>query len=148
MPSNYLYWLITLAVGIGIAIISFFLKRTMKTQDDHELQLKNTPSRAELSAVSAKAVADVQVVGETVDGLAEKVHQVELRYATKEELRNSKQEVNDAVCKIAADVATIKDDYLTKEDFYRSQTETNKKLDTLTDYVLQLLKGKGGPSAL
>jgi len=53
-------------------------------------------------------------------------------------------EVNDKVVALERTTGEIKTNYLTKEDFFREQAKTDRKLDDITKYLLQIMQHIGG----
>lgn len=55
-----------------------------------------------------------------------------------------KDEFTREVKELNAAIRDIKEDYITKEDFYREQSKTDRKLDRITDILMDLQR-RGEP---
>lgn len=71
------------------------------------------------------------------------INEIKRTYVTKDELKEIKAELRDETRVLAADVSEIKKNYLTKDDFLTRQSETERKLDRIFDFLLKERGGNG-----
>ncbi len=113
-------WIITTAVTLGIGVISYFLKRTMSLVDQHNTELQavreKCASKADLKEQTKEIKEDIRKIRE--DYTPRKTHQKDY-----DECRQ--------------DIKEIRENYLTKEDFIREIANVNRKLDRMTEMMIE-----------
>lgn len=128
MTLNTFEWIVIAgAFSLAIAIIAFFLKRTMTRTDSHDADIN------EIKRTYATA--------STIDSHGKDINEIKRTYVTKGELKEIKSELRDETKVLAADVSEIKNNYLTKDDYYRKQVESDRKVDRIYELIM---KEKGG----
>ncbi len=122
-------WLgITGLLGLLIAVVAYFLKRTMTTTDNHGAAIgkleKNSATKDE------------------VKKHGEDINHIKQTYVTKEDMKEMRTELRAEIEKISVAVGEIREANLPKEDFYRSHIETNRKLEQLQQLIVDRLGGQ------
>ena len=90
-----------------VAVISYFLKRTISTVDRHD----------------------------------QDINEIKRTYVTKDELKETRDELKDSLAKVSSDIEEIKGNCLSKRDYYRVQAKTEEKIDKMYDLLLQMNGG-------
>lgn len=73
-----------------------------------------------------------------LDDTCKEVHQIQLTYVTKSEMKELQTDLKTDTTRLEEDVREIKEKCLTKDDFYRCQMATDKKIDQIYQ---RLMKG-------
>jgi hypothetical protein len=59
-------------------------------------------------------------------------------YITKDEFKDSKDDLKEKLDKVSSDVEGIKSNYIKQDDFYRAQSNTDQKLQRIYDILLEM----------
>ena len=111
MGEQLLFWIICTVAGGAIAIIGYFLKRTIDRQD----KVENDVNKLKENAVTE---ADFKELTAKVSELCNK-------FVSKEEMRELKESIE----KIRTSIDDIKDNTVREKDFIRSITRLESMLD-------------------
>lgn len=111
MGEQLLFWIICTVAGGAIAIIGYFLKRTIDRQD----KVENDVNKLKENAVTE---ADFKELTAKVQELCDK-------FVSKEEMRELKESIE----KIRTSIDDIKDNTVREKDFIRSITRLESMLD-------------------
>lgn len=111
MGEQLLFWIICTVAGGAIAIIGYFLKRTIDRQD----KVESDVNKLKENAVSE---ADFKELTAMVSELRDK-------FVSKEEMR----ELKDTIKEIKTSIDDIKDNTVRDKDFIRSITRLESMLD-------------------
>lgn len=111
MGEQLLFWIICTVAGGAIAIIGYFLKRTIDRQD----KVENDVNKLKENAVTE---ADFKELTAKVSELCDK-------FVSKEEMRELKESIE----KIRTSIDDIKDNTVREKDFIRSITRLESMLD-------------------
>lgn len=109
-------WIITTAITLGIAVITYFLKRTMGQVDEIRRIDGATVTRADLKECTEELKRDIRQIRE--DYTPKDTHQKDF-----DECRS--------------DIKQIKAEYLTKDDFIREMNKMDRKLDQMLELMLK-----------
>lgn len=99
---------IILAVSGAIAVIAFFLKRT---------------------------IGDVDECKTEIDSVKE-------NYTKKEVMEKFDRDISRNLEQIGKDLKEVQINYIPKDDFYNEMAKIDKKMDRITDLILDNMKGK------
>lgn len=110
-----------------MGVVGYFLKRTMDTTDG------NTK---DINLLQQTSVTKNEVKHHERD-----INHIKQTYVTKDEMKEMRTELKAEIEKISKTVTDIQNTTLPKEDFYRSAMETNRKLETLQQTILERLGG-------
>lgn len=113
MGEQLLFWSICTAVGGAIAIIGYFLKRTIDRQD----KVENDVNKLKENAVTE---ADFKELTNMVSDLREK-------FVSKEEMRELKETIKE----IKSSIDDIKENTVRDKEFIRCITRLESKLDSM-----------------
>jgi len=119
-------WAITTAITLGIGAITYFLKRTMSRVDKSE---------DEIGKLKEDSIKKPELK-ENISELKSEIKQIREDYTPKETHEKDFDE-----CK--NEIKQIKSDYIMKEDFYRELNKVDRKLDYITNILMEAFKGKG-----
>lgn len=119
-------FIINAAVSLVIGIIGYFLRRTMSRVDKYDSDLEKIKE----STVKKESLK------ESFSEIKGEIKQIREDYTPKETHDKHFDE-----CK--SDIKQIKEDYIMKEDFYRELNKVDRKLDYITDMLIQAMKEKG-----
>lgn len=117
-------WIITTAITLGIGVITYFLKRTMKQVDDQGARIQEL-----INQMSTKA--DQKEQNTKMEGQIQKIRD---DYTPKEMHRKDFDE-----CR--KDIKEIRTTYLTRDDFIREINKVDRKLDQMLELMLKKLGG-------
>lgn len=111
--------IIQLAVSAVIAIIAYFLKRTIGDVDECKL---------DIDAIKDKYAtkADIEKIETTI----------------KEDSEKFQGDVSRKLDTIQNDLKEVQINYIPKEDFFKEMANFDKKIDRLTDLILDNMKGE------
>lgn len=111
--------LVGLIPGLAISVIGFFIVKTLR-------DIEGRIGKNEIA----------------LDEMEEKVEQSEKAVFNKVE--RVEKDINKKVTELSKELAdhkeTVQKDFVTKLDFARTYGEISKKLDKITDYIMQLIK--------
>lgn len=128
MLLNGFEWsLIGGAAALAIALITYFLKRTMATTDEH--------------GVAINKLKQTCVTKEEIRQHEKDINHIKQTYVTKDEMKEMRTELKADIEKLSATVNAIQKTTLPKEDFYRSQMETHRQLEKVEQLLLERLGG-------
>lgn len=113
-------WAITTAVGLAISAITYFLKRTMNQVDRQGSQIQDVKSEV-VTKIEHK---------EQIAKLEKDIRQIRDDYTPTETHQKAFDE-----CR--KDIKEIRATYLNKEDFIREIVVVNRKLDRLTEMMIE-----------
>jgi len=118
-------WIITTAVGLGIGVISYFLKRTMNQVDKQGDEIRK---------INGECVTKTDLK-ESTEEIKKDIRQIREDYTPKDTHQKDFDECRD-------DIKQIRAEYLTKDDFIREINKMDRKLDQM----LELMLHRGGNS--
>jgi len=126
--------------GLAIALITFFLKRTMSNVDDHGKNIQTIKETFATKDDLEKTRAELRA-GDKTEAHDKDINEIKRTYVTKGELKEIKGELRDDYKKLVDDVADIKENSVRKDDFHRAIADLARSVDKV--YEL-LIKEKGG----
>lgn len=113
-------WIITTVVGIGLGIISYFLKRTMNQVDKQGEKIISLGNEA----------ATKEDLKENTEELKKDIRKIREDYTPKDIHQKEFDE-----CR--TDIKQIRADYITKDDFIREISKMDRKLDQMLEMMLK-----------
>ena len=120
-------WIITTAITLGIGVITYFLKRTMHQVDVHGEEIRRidgeSVTKADLKESTEELKGDIRKIRED--------------YTPKDTHEKDFDECRE-------DIKQIRADYLTKEDFIREINQMNRKLDRITEMMIEEARQRKG----
>ena len=115
-------YIVETIISIGIAAITYFLKRTMNQVDGQRRLLEQMETRAEAKETAADMKREIKEIRDNYTPIP--VH-------------------NKAFDECRDDIKHIKSEYLTKDDFIREISKMDRKLDRLLEMVIEETKRRG-----
>ena len=112
-------WIITTAITLGIGVITYFLKRTMKQVDDQGARIQELIQQMATKADQKEQTAKLE----------KEIRQIRDDYTPKEMHQKDFDE-----CR--GDIKIIRAEYLTKDDFIREMNKMDRKLDQMLELML------------
>ena len=117
-------WIITTAITLGIGVITYFLKRTMKQVDDQGARIQEL-----INQMTTKA--DSKEQNTKMEGQIQKIRD---DYTPKEMHRKDFDECRN-------DIKEIRATYLTRDDFIREINKMDRKLDQMLEIMIKKVGG-------
>ena len=74
--------------------------------------------------------------------LEERVNKIEKDYVTETSHEKSLTKIENELKGVKEDIKDMSSKFLTKEDFFREQAKTDKKLEKITDILMEIKEGK------
>ena len=113
-------WVITTAIMLGIGAITYFLKRTMSQVDRHYTELREVREQS----------ASKEDLKEQTKELKDDIRKIREDYTP----RDTHQKDFDECRK---DIKEIRENFLTKDDFIREISNLSRKLDRITEMMIE-----------
>ena len=77
-----------------------------------------------------------------LDKAEDKVNKIEKDYVTETAHSKSLDKIENELKSVKEDIKDMSSKFLTKEDFFREQAKTDKKLEKITDILMEIKEGK------
>ena len=77
-----------------------------------------------------------------VDKTEDKVNRIEKDYVTETAHSKSLEKIENELKGVKEDIKDMSSKFLTKEDLFREQAKTDKKLEKITDMLMEIKEGK------